>query len=87
VHLQVVFLDDQTRPDHVQQLVLADDPITPFDQRQEHVEGASAQPGRDSVDEQLAHLGLHLEAPEAQGVSAHVQIAEAMWNSIVSNMR
>ena len=54
--LQPVFLDDPARPDPAQQLVLADHSPRRLDQRQQQVEGASAEPYRPAFGEQLAAM-------------------------------
>ena len=54
--LQPVFLDDPARPDPAQQLVLADHSPWRLDQRQQQVEGASAEPYRPAFGEQLAAM-------------------------------
>jgi hypothetical protein len=78
LHLEVVFLNDQTRPDQIEQFVLADVPMAPFDQRHQYIESASAQLGGHPADEQLSRLGLHLEASESYGVAAHGEPRRAM---------
>ena len=54
--LQPVFLDDPARPDPPQQLVLADYSPWHLEQRQQQVEGASAEPYRPAFGEQLAAM-------------------------------
>ena len=78
LHLQVVFLNDQPGPDQIEQLVLAHDPIAALDQRQQHIEGASAQFGGHPVHEQLSRLGLHFKGSKSYGVGAHGQSLRAM---------
>ena len=51
VNLQVVLLDDQARPDDVEQLLLRHDPVAPLHQRLEQVERAAAELRRPPVDE------------------------------------
>ncbi len=53
LHLQVVFLDDQARPDGVEQLVFRDDPLAPLDQSHQHVESTRTERGSASPDQEL----------------------------------
>ena len=49
---QVVSIQDQPMPDQVEQLVSAGLPVTPFDQRHQHVEGARSPRCRAAIDQQ-----------------------------------
>ena len=77
LHLQVVFLDDDAGPDHVQQLGLGDEAIAAFDQCMQNVEGTRAQRHGLPVDEQLAGGRTELEAAEPE-VGAHVVARSAV---------
>ena len=67
LHLQVVLLDHQPRPDRLEQLVLGDEPLAPLDQREQQVERARAQRRRLLVDQELPRRGTELEATESIG--------------------
>ena len=54
--LQPVFLDDPARPDPAQQLILTEDSPRRLEQRHQQVEGASAEPYRPALREQLAAM-------------------------------
>ena len=64
LHLQVVLLDDQSGPDQFEQLVLGDQAIAAFDQRQQEVECARAKRGRLPVDQELPRGRTEFEAAE-----------------------
>ena len=66
--LQVVLLDHQPGPDELEQFPLGDDPVTPFDQGEQDVEGARAERGRRAADPQLPLGDCQLEVVEAMKV-------------------
>ncbi len=65
MHLQVVLFNHQTRPDEVEQLVLANHTLAPFDQREQQVEGTRSESGLLTVNQQLALGGANFDAAEA----------------------
>ncbi len=68
LHLEVVLLDDQARPDAIEELVLGDDAVAAVDQREQHVEGAGAEHGGAAVDQQLPFGGPDLHRTKAIGL-------------------
>ena len=56
MHLQIIFFDHQSRPDQIEQLVLAHHPITVLDQHEQQVERARAKPGWLAIDEHLTRF-------------------------------
>jgi hypothetical protein len=64
LHLQVVFLDDEARPDGIEQFRLVDNALAPLDQRQQQVERPCAQSRRCPVDQHLPFGGPDFAAPE-----------------------
>jgi hypothetical protein len=75
LHLQVVFLDDEPRPDQVEQLVLGEDAVAVVDERHEDVEGAAAERGRLALDEQLPLGRPDHHRPKTVGTSHFVSLA------------
>src|SRR5262249_44607466 len=61
-------LDHQPRPDHVEQLVLADDAVTSFDEREQQLQRARAQLHRSTADEQGEFVRTNLEVAKTQAV-------------------
>ena len=72
LHLQVVFLDYQTRPDQFQQLALGDEPVAALDQCHQQIEGARADTGDHAIDPQLPLLRPHFDPTETQRIG-HAQ--------------
>ena len=68
LHLEVVLLDHEPRPDQVEELALGDDAVASLDQGEQQVEGARAERGRLAGDRQLALGERELEAVEAVAV-------------------
>ena len=68
LHLEVVLLDDEPRPDQVEQLALGDDAVAALEQREQQVERARAERRRLAGDRQLALGDGELEAVEAVAV-------------------
>jgi hypothetical protein len=64
LHRQVVFLDHEAGPDHVEQFALGDDTVAPLDQRQQHVEGTRADRRRYPGDQQRTFFEPQLEIAE-----------------------
>ncbi len=62
LHLEVVGLDHEARPDPIEQLVARQRALGLDGQHRKQVEGAAAQPGRRTVDQQPAPRRLQLEA-------------------------
>ena len=70
LNLEIVLLDDQSGPREVEQLVLAHQPLAPFDQRNEHIERPAAQCGRPPLDQQFPDGRPQFESAKAI-VSGH----------------
>ena len=64
MHVQVVFLDDEARPDGVEQLCLVNDALAPLDQREQQVERPPTQSRRSPVDQHLPLGGPNFAAAE-----------------------
>lgn len=62
LHVQVGFLDHQTRPHHIEQFVLADDAVAPLHQRHQQIEGPRADDDRLLVHPQRAPLAVDADA-------------------------
>jgi hypothetical protein len=62
--LQTAFFDRDIRPDEVQELVLGDDPVAPFNQRHEQVERARADLSRLALDHEPAPRRFNDNPPE-----------------------
>ena len=65
---EIVLLDHDAGPHDVEQLVLGDHPVAALGQSDQHVEGARAQRGGATVDDQVALPGPDLEATETTPV-------------------
>src|SRR5438874_10070623 len=71
LYRQIVLLDHRSGPDQVQQFVLGDQPIAPFNQRQQHIERTRAQRRRSPVDQELTCGRNQLKTTESVD-SSHV---------------
>ena len=64
--MQIVLLDDPTRPDPADQIGLADDRPVGLDERDEHIESAPAELYRPTVGENFAALRQDSETAELE---------------------
>jgi len=64
LHLQVVLLDDQSRPRKFEQFVLGDQPLASLDESSQNIECSRAQRRRLIVDQELSRRRAELKAAE-----------------------
>jgi hypothetical protein len=62
LNMQIALLDRNAGPDPIEKVALGDHRGTALDQRQQDVESACADPGRPTVDQQLAPAWIDHEA-------------------------
>jgi len=78
VDVQVRFLDDHTRPDEVEQLVLRHGPVAAFDERLQQLDGARPERHRPAIDRELPLRRSQLESAESEcRVAIHERVRNA----------